>query len=152
MENQSYLRTLQTLFFSLLTGQILMAGVLWFAVPPPRTPDILLDDPVGFALIALWAVCQFLAYFLGQKKIVDARAQSSFDEKTAQYRTANILRWALIEGSTLACLVGFFFVSANYLLLGLALAGVAHFAIYAPHRAKVVQDLELNAAEEALLE
>jgi hypothetical protein len=152
MENQTYLRTLQTLFFALFTGQILVAAVLWFAVPPPRTPDILLDDPVGFALIAMWVACQFLAYFLGQKKISEARAQPDFEGKTTQYRAANILRWALMEGSTFACLVGFFFVSANYLLLGLALAGIAHFAAYKPNRAKVVQDLELNAAEEAMLE
>ena len=146
-----YFRALQVLFFALLAGQIIMATVLWFAVSPSSAPttEFAALDYIFIGLCALGAANSF---FLGKKLTEIAREKPDLPSKLAAYRTARILRYALLEGPVLVCLVGFFFVTVNYFLLAAAAAGIVLFATQVPRRDVLVSELDLTMAEQAKLD
>lgn len=149
--NTGYIRSLQTLFFSLLFGQIAVFIILWFGVNPPVQPGVY-QNTLDLLFIGIWAISRVLAFFLPRKLVEEARAQTSFDDKLATYRRAQVMRLALMEGSVLLCLVGYFFVTANYILLALAAVGIALFIPFMPSRNKITRELELTSKEEMMLD
>jgi len=149
--NPGYVRSLQILFFALLTGQILVFTILWFVVKPSTEPDIY-QNPLDFAFIGIWLVKQTTAFFVARKLTETARAERNFGEKLNTYRRAQIFRFALMEGAVLIALFGFFFVTANYVLLALAATGIAIFLLFVPTRSKIVGELELDLKEETMLD
>lgn len=149
--NPGYVRSLQILFFALLTGQILVFTILWFIVKPSTQPGIY-QNPLDFAFIGIWLVKQTAAFFLSKKMTENARAETNFEKKLGIYRSAQVFRFALTEGSVLVALVGFFFVTANYILLALAATGIAIFLLFVPTRSKIVGELELDMKEETMLD
>ncbi len=146
-----YLRTLQTLFVSLLVGQIGIFVVLWLFVKPSATPGFY-RNPEDMPLIGVWVLAQAMAFFMVPRRIEAARSVTGITEKLTAYRAASIMRFALVEGAVLICLIGYFFMSANYALLTLAGVGVAIFVTFFPSRNRVINDLDLSPNEEAKLD
>ena len=146
-----FVRSLQILYFALTGGQIAVFVLLWTSVEPSTQPGIY-QSPVDLLFIALWMIKQTLAFFLPRKLLAEARSKTSFDEKLSTFRRSRVLRFSLMEGSVLVSLVGFYFVTANYILLGLASAGIVLFIPLMPTRNKMVSELELTAREETMLD
>lgn len=147
----SYLRMLQTLFVSLLVGQIGVFAVLWLFFKPPATPGFY-QNTEDLPFIGVWVLAQAMAFFFVPRRIEAARSITDITEKLTAYRGASIMRFALVEGAVLICLIGFFFMSANYALLALAGVGVAIFSTFFPGRNRVINDLDLSPNEEAKLD
>lgn len=152
--NQSqpgFLQSLKILFFGLLVGQIAIFVILWFLVPPNGRPGIY-QEPFDMALVVAWLVLQASAYFLIPKRVEAARSLTVFSEKISAYRAAQVARFALMESAVLICLVGYFFVSANYVLLALAAVGIGLFILQLPTREKIIHELDLPPYEERKLD
>lgn len=146
-----YLRTLQTLFAGLLMGQIGIFIVMWLFVRPPVTPGFY-QKPEDLIFTGIWVLAQAISFFLVPRRIEAARSIADITEKLTAYRAAAIMRFALVEGAVLICLIGYFFLTANYALLVLAGLGVAIFSTYFPGRNRVVNDLDLTPNEEMKLD
>lgn len=150
-DQPGYLRSLQILFLSMLVGQIMIFVILWLFVVPPGPPGIY-QGYFDLAIIGVWFVLQVLPFYIVPRLLDAARSKTDFKEKLAAYRAAQIARFGLTEASVLICMISYFFVTANYLLLGLAALGVARFATFMPNRSRIVNELDLTAKEEMMLD
>lgn len=146
-----YFRALRILFFALLAGQILVAIVVYFTqeTPPENSSfaqESWLQGAAGFAILMMG-----LSMFLRKKKVESARNQATIKQKLAEYRLANVQGWALVEGPSLVCTI-LFMLSGNPEFLYLTAALVCFFATQGPSRDKLVRELDLNGAEQAMLD
>lgn len=150
-DQPGYLRSLQILFLSMLVGQIMIFVILWLFVVPPVRPGIYYES-FDLIMAGVWFVLQASPYYIVPRLLDTARSKTDFTEKLAAYRTAQIARFGLTEASILICLIGYFFVTAYYLLLGLAALGFIRLATFMPNRNRIINELELTAKEEMMLD
>lgn len=144
-----YLKSLQIVYFGLLAGQLI--GLTVFYLLPPQKGDVLPDDGMTIRIPMLVLVLLATGYFLGRYRILAAREQTGIKAKMSAYRVAFILRCALLEGGVL--LAGIFFFTSRYLLLlAVAVAGLGIFLLFIPTRDRIVNDLDLSASEQVLLD
>lgn len=145
-----YFRALQILFFALLAGQILVAATVYMVYEPAT-----LENPDAKLYIDLFGVFALamagLAFFLNRKKLETARQQTDMKQKLADYRTACILKWALIEGATIMSVV-LFFVTGKTNFLGIASVLIVYFATQFPSRQRLVRELDLSVSERMMLD
>lgn len=101
MPFSQFFRALQTLFFALVAGQIMICLVFMFLQETdPPTPNVQigswLPGITAGSLILLGA-----ALFLRKKLTESAKEKSSLKEKLAGYRVAQFTGWVIIEVATL---------------------------------------------------
>lgn len=144
-----YLKSLHILYFALLAGQLICLVVFYFL--PPTEGKYLPSDGLIVRIPILIAILGAAGVFLGYKRIVYARDKSSLQEKMETYRSALILRWALLEGAVLLAGI-LFFISRSYFLLGMATACLGAFILFVPGRNRLMSDLDLSSSEQAMLD
>ncbi|MBK8555614.1 MAG: hypothetical protein IPL65_07520 [Lewinellaceae bacterium] len=148
---KQFLQSLSVLFYSLLGGQLLVGLVLYFFFPP--VPEAGPDDVFQFVLPVVLVSCIGLSLLLAPKRIAMAKEAQTLEAKLLGYRSAWVMRWALVEGGTLLCLVGYFFVSGNILFLVMAGVGIVFFGTQLPPSSdRLVSDLALSSQERSRLE
>jgi len=133
---------LGVVFFTLTSILLQFAG---FGTPGPDVDKILVLVVPIFALIGSYA-----SNFIFRKKLNEIRKKSSLKEKMEEYRSALIIRLALIEGPSFLTVVAYL-LTGNYLFLGLVVALLIVFFIYAPKQSKFIADLELTKTEADLI-
>jgi len=69
--------------------------------------------------------------------------EPGLSKKLADYRSALIVRWALVEGPSFFAIVSYL-LTGNYLLLGFAIILIAIFILIMPSSSKLDSDLELS--------
>lgn len=170
----AYFRTTQIIFFALLAGQILASGVLLFVLSPglinqtyrgeegtgvstgivlyiPHTnkafKDAYLNYLAPLAVIGLLG----LSFYLYVIKVRAAKEHANLQEKLLAYRSAQILKWALIEAATLIGVVTFM-ISGNIQYLILTGASMVVFALQGPSKTKLINDLDLSVEEQSILD
>lgn len=146
-----YFRSLQILFFALLFAQIAICAILW-VVRSSEAPTAEFQEDFWLQGITVFALFLLVGSLFFRKKMVDqARAQEGLSAKLSQYRSAQIIGWALMEGTTLINVV-FFFLSGKMEFLYIAGVVVAMYATRAPSKMKLVNELELSAGEQNTLD
>ncbi len=85
------------------------------------------------------------------KQRLQAMAGDTISGRIRKYKTASLIRWALIEMPALFAIVSFL-ISGNYAYFGLAVALVLLFAATNPSKTKVIFQLQLNDQEVADIE
>jgi|JI10StandDraft_1071094.scaffolds.fasta_scaffold857053_2 hypothetical protein len=146
-----YFRAIQTLFFGLLSGQVMVCAVLWFVqneqtAAPGFQEDRWLQFTITFSLFLLG-----VSYFVRKNLIEKARPQETLIAKLRQYRQAILVGWALIEGATLLNAV-FFFLSGKIEFLYIAGALIALFITQIPTKPKLINELDLNTTDQSVLD
>lgn len=144
-----FLKSLQTLYFALLGGQVI--ALIVFYLLPAGQESTLPDSGMAVRIPLVAVILLAAAFFLGRKRIEAAREETELKAKISAYRTAVILRCALLEGGVLLAGI-FFFLERNLLLLAFAALGVGVFLLFIPSRARVVADLDLSTQEQAMLD
>ena len=71
--------------------------------------------------------------------------------KLRQYKTAAIIKWAMIEGAVLLSAVSFM-ITRNYAFIALAFALLLFFAFQGPVKLKLMLQLQLTEQDFAVLE
>ena len=145
-----YFRALQILFFALLAGQIGVTILLYLIHTPPAV-DASWTQEVATWLPLLLALQAGLAFFLSRKKRESARSESTLEAKLDGYRVASIPKWALLEGGTLISAV-LFFAWGDITFLYYAGIMIALFATQFLSRQRLVDDLDLSASEQMILD
>jgi hypothetical protein len=145
-----FTRSLQILFFALLSGQILVCTILYFIWEIPPTTEEESDLWLKIASVATIALLG-LGMFLRKKNVEQARTQTNLEDKKARYRAALVLQWALTESATMLNVV-VFCMTSNMSALSVAAAVILFFAMLMPTRGKLVDELELNFSEQNQLD
>lgn len=146
-----YFRSLQILFFALLIGQITVVTVLYLTYEP-RESDVPQDATTfKIALTILIVLLTWISFFMNRKKLESAQAQTTLKEKLTDYRAACILKWAPLEGGALIS-AALFFITGNAFFLGSVTMLIVFFAIQFPSRQRLINDLDLTATEQMILD
>ena len=137
---KAYLKTLNVLFFALLTGQIMILIILIFLSPNTE----FINSPPFATIGALLMVTQvLLSSYLFKKKLSEIPNHAAIEEKLSKYRTAYIIRWAILESAVLINGV-LFFLSENQLNLIFASVVLVVFIISRPSKPTIFNDLDLH--------
>jgi hypothetical protein len=149
MQKGAAFKMLSILHKGLMMGQVLFAGICIYLVytntilPAAKELDKTLQ--VIALLITAGGIFGGMTFF--KKKLMTIRAmQTDAKEKFALYRTACLIQWALLEGPSIFCTIGFF-LTGNYAFLALVLAILFVFVMTAPSKLKMQLQLQVSEAE-----
>ncbi|MFM2358038.1 MAG: hypothetical protein RLY16_30 [Bacteroidota bacterium] len=150
-KSSSSFRSLVLLHRALLAGQVVMGVMMYYLRSTSLNPpfNLELDRILQAVAIALAAI----AYLVGTKwfftkKIKEAReSNGSTADKFAIYRTASLVQWALLEGTTLFAIVAFY-LTGNLAFLVMAGMLVLIFALLMPSVMKIA--ILLRASEQEI--
>lgn len=144
-----FLRALKVTYWALFTGQFVFACVSFyinFNNPIAYAEDHHPNDIFSYIVPMIILGGLIGGHFLSQKAIQNAKEKLAFKEKLESYRAALIIRYALMEGPNLFCLVAFL-LSSNLVFMYLAIAVMGYYLFSYPKTDKLISDLELNSKE-----
>lgn len=149
MNKENSLRVLNIFHKALLMGQIIFAAVCVYLVYSGKVKSfsINLDKPLQVAALLMAAAGVFAGNTLFKKKLLQIRdLQENAKQKFEAYRAASLLQWSLIEVPSIFSIICFF-LTGNYAFIALAFLLIMIFAIQAPSKNKVAQQLQVNEAD-----
>jgi membrane protein insertase Oxa1/YidC/SpoIIIJ len=146
----SYLKTISIIHIALLIGQTIFAIVAFFI---NRSTTIELNnaaDPFFVVMIAL-AIGSFIAStILFKKNLEKAKEQEDAKSKLAQYQSALIIRYALLEGPSLFGIV-VYLLTGNLFYLMVSVIIILYFLSLRLTKDGIKDDLQLSYDEEETL-
>lgn len=149
---KQYFSILRLLHLSMTATVIIFGLVAHFVLIP--VPDFKPNDNAALFVniaAAYLTIAVALSYWLFGVRLNVAKQQSSLSDKLNTYRTATIIRFALIEGALLLTVV-FYLLTGKPVLLGIAGIGLVVLALLHPNPVKLKMDLDLSPAELTRLE
>ena len=144
MQN-SFLKTMRIIFFALLAGQIIFIAVAFFMVtnnPPQSQSDDLFNIIVPVAI----GSGLFMSSLLFKQMLAKIKKDDSFEKKLEAYRSALIMRYALLEGPSIFSTV-VYLLSGNIIFLAFSGVMILAFLMNMPSQNKATQDLNLSSIE-----
>lgn len=144
---KQYFNILRILHLALNAAVIAFAVVIHFVMlpssglKPAGSSDLLVYIAAGYMTFAI-----SLGYWLFGSQLKTAKAATSLSDKLNTYRSANIIRWALLEGAALMALV-FYFVSGKILLVAIAGVALLLLGLLHPTQMRLKEDLDLSQTE-----
>ena len=146
-------KALQILHRALLTGMLMLAVIITFLVIS-RGPfkELGSSEKILQIIVLLVSVGGTAAGFtLFNKKIQAIPPMDPVKDRISAYRSAAIVRWALIELPTLFSLISFL-LTGNYAFLALGIALMLVFTVVRPAKLMIVYLLKLTEKEVSELE
>ncbi len=150
---KEYFRSITIIHIALVFGLLLFCGVTFFLIDRGQNPET--DQDLSSTLqliIPIIAVAGVLASsILSRSKIKSIKSLNELNQKLQQYRSALILKFALLEAPAILCIVGYL-LTANLFYLGFGLAIIFAMAIQFPTKEKAIKELELSPEEQQQME
>ena len=150
--SREYFTILTIIHAGLLFGQVVILVIFYYLVSTKQTN---LNEELNdvFQIIAPVFVVGglILSSFLSKQKLNSIKRMPELMDKLSAYRTMLIIKYATLETPSLFALVCFF-LTGNFLFIGLSGILIVYFAIIRPSRYKIVNDLELSRNEQDLIE
>ena len=142
------IKALILLHTAMLLGQLLFAAIAYFMfrnnVPPfdESTSKIMQSVAVVLTLGG-----GFAAFFVFRKSVEELQLTAGgFDEKINAYRSASIIKFALLEAPSLFCIIGYILtINISFMLLSIVLILV--FAGQKPTVPMMVHDMNVSRDE-----
>ncbi len=145
---QPFFHPLRIIHAAILGGALLVLGVVRFAFLQPTDIDqaafpdhFTLYLPIGVMVGGI-----ALSEIIFKRMIQPAAAEDSLTKKLEGYRTACIVRWAILEVPILFSSIWLLMYHHRY-FMGIALIGMAMLAFSRPIPLKAAQHLKLDEAE-----
>ncbi len=149
LTSDEYFKKLSILYFALLGGQLLFAGVVYFLLSPAPTT---FDDGGTFLYIvpAVAVSCVIMSNFLFKNLLNSAKNKSDLSDKFMSYQTAVLVRLALLEAPVLLAIVAYL-LTGRLGLLGVGALVILFYLTVRPSKAKAAQELGLSPSEQAVV-
>ncbi len=153
---QEQIKQLSLLYLALISGQFLMAILLFFLLE--ENVSQVSDGTAGGSLlpiiIAFFCLMSIgMSFFIyNQRKEIGRQLKGTLEEKLEHYRASFITRAALLEGSNLVALLFYFFIERNYFYLVLFALGMGAFALIRPTVDRIIEDYQLSTSEQSELQ
>ena len=135
---------IQTLHAALLGG-CLMIGLLLMIMGPDQSAmgnDLMLPLFIGLMTLS----CIYFSTFIYNSRLKEVENLEGLDEKIFHYRTNSIIRWALLEGPALCCIL-MMFMFGNYLFLIFYGFAVVALFLARPSVEGFIKDFKLTSQE-----
>jgi hypothetical protein len=147
--SQEYFRTLKIIFFALILGQVFFALVSYL-LNKDMAMTVLEKELINVLkyLLPVFILGGYLSSkLMFSKNLKTAISRQTLSEKLTDYRTALIIRFALLEGASfITTLV--YLLTGNAIFLGFAVIVIVIFLTMMPSAARAVKDLQLNVYDE----
>lgn len=126
-------KSLPVIFRAMLLGQILLFGIALFLSVSKNFPPSLqhLDKPLQVTVVLLSFLCIYLGITLFKKKLQTLPEATDETAKWKIITSAHLIRWALIEGPVLFCIICYLLVG-NLSFAALAGTLIIFFGLQAP--------------------
>jgi hypothetical protein len=150
MNKTNGLRGLIIIHKAMLIGQLIFAAICFYLVYTKSAPTGDMED-LDKILQVIAIVISVAGFLIGtslfKKKLLKARSTEGGNaQKFDMYRSASIIQWALIEGPSLFCIIGFF-LTGNYAFMALAATLMLLFTMMVPSKTKTAFQLGISEAE-----
>ena len=153
MTSREYFKTLKTIYSAFLAGQVLFALVIVFLVYETMTTSF--EDEFTQILLMVFAAISVgsvtTGFILFNQKMEAAQAKSWLNEKLADFRTAMLIKVALMEGPALFAIVGLLMTANVYFFALAALLIVLQLPGF-PTKFHVIEKLRLSHDERKVIE
>lgn len=151
--NQLNIKTLRIIFFAFIAGLLMFSLVSTVVVNNQVIPQLTEDlKAIFLIIIAIMSVSNiFIGKIIFNKRIEQAKTKLDFNEKLNIYMSANIIRFALIEGVALFSIICFMLMG-DWIFLAVTAVLIVFFITLQPTIERCAMDLELTLDERELLE
>ncbi len=152
MTSGEYFKSIKIIHIALLTGVVFFMAISFllqldgFGKVGKEVSNILLIIISIFSLFGIIA-----SNIIFKNKVNEISKKSSLKIKMMDYRSALIVKLALIEGPSFFSVVAFL-ITGEYIFLGIALILIIVFLIYTPGRTKLKNDLALSKKESEIID
>lgn len=147
-QNTSTIKTLNLFFSAMLSGQVLFAILAYFLVSK-KAIDVQqagLEEVFTLLVPVLIITGWFVGSFLFRKKIEEAKNTADTTGKLNTYRSAFIIRCAMLEGPVLFAIISYL-LTGKLLFILLAAGGILLFTFLKPSTGKVANELQIPESE-----
>lgn len=147
-ERTQFFKEMNIIYFALVAGQIMFFLVAFFIIKD--NTNVAFGDEQAkmfsyFLPIVVIAIIP-LGYVMYSKLCRGGKQRGSLEEKLTVYRSAVIIKLALIEAAGFLCLVFYILTASNQFLILFAIVIVA-FLINKPSKHAMIRDLNLSTDE-----
>ncbi len=146
--NGGSFKAMNILHLGLLGGLFLFAVVSLYLVYTGSFPPSMQDNEqlLQVGALALAGLGIFFGNRIFKSRMLAIQDMPTAKEKIAFYQTANIVRWALIEGAALFSIICFM-LTANYAFLALAVALIILLMVLKPTKEKIFIQTGISGEE-----
>jgi len=142
---RNYFSTLNILFFALLSGQTIYFFVGLFIIQSGNIEGFGGMNTIFMFITPVVVLSSILASkFIYTKQVTSFGKNLSIEKKLASYRTANILRLALLEGANIFN-ISVMIISASLFFAALFIVTIVLFFFNRPTKEKFIMDYEVSA-------
>ncbi len=150
MKTATPFSTLKLMHQAMLTAQLFFAGIVFYLVYSKTILASLAAQEKTLQVIALLfaagAIFGGATIFKKKLAVIKDDYGNTPAAKFSMYRTACIILWALLEAASFICIICLF-LTGNYAFLALAAAIIIYFALQAPSKNKVAQQLDISSSD-----
>ena len=142
---RNYFSTLNILFFALLSGQSIYFLVGLFIIQSGNNEGFGGLNTIFMFITPVIVLSIILASkFIYTKQVATFDKNLSFENKMVAYRTANIVRLALLEGANIFN-ISIMIITANYFFAALFIVIIVLFFFNRPTKEKFIMEYEISA-------
>lgn len=152
MTSKAYFRALTIVYFALIAGQVLFVFLSLFLIQTGQLGDGGNElRNIFLFIVPLFAFGGILgSNIMFKKGLSEAKSKKGLLDKLNFYRSALIVRYALLEGPSFFSIV-VYLLTGDLLFLGIAAFIIVIFLIIKPSPEKAINDLELSHEEKQVL-
>jgi hypothetical protein len=135
---------------SMLIGQVFFCAIAVFLVNNGAMGIIdhsNLNEILIYIVPSIAIICIFSGFYIFKQRLLALKELTDINAKFTNYKSALIIRWALIEGPSFLAIVSYL-LTGNYILLGIAVTIIVIFILFMPNKARTEADLELSWLDE----
>jgi len=140
---KGFMKTFSIVHFGLAAG-VLALGLVQFSIKDiVPTSEIDQEDPMIYIFPIVGLAGIFVGNLLFKQLLPKLKSETLLSKKLMGYQTANIIRWALIEGPPLLNII-WFGSTGNSLFLAVGGTLFVYLLWLRPAKQKTIQELELK--------
>lgn len=149
---KKYIQICQLIFSGLIIGQIVFLLITIYLVQfeGVRFNSSELNKLYQYAAPIMVICILPISFLIFRNQLKQLKRKSNVFEKLAEYQSAQILRWAFLEGASFFAIM-VFFLTSNYLYLCLVGITMGTFVFTTPSRNRYDMDLKLTIEEKSKL-
>jgi len=150
--SKAYFKFLTIIYFALITGQLIFGLFAYYLnsnnITVTSNPE--LREIFLYVVPMLFLFSMLAGYLIFRFRIRMIKARTTLVEKLTQYRSLVIVRYALLEGSSLFSIVAYL-VTGDLLFLTFSGFIILFFISIRPTRERAETELRLNSSEMATI-
>lgn len=141
----NYFVTLNIIFFALFSGQVIYFFVALYLIQSGNLNEYGGMNTIFMFITPIVVLSSILgSKFIYTKQVTEFDKSLPIENKLVSYRTANIIRLALLEGANIFN-TSILIITANYFFAALFVIIIILFLFNRPNKEKFIMDYEVSA-------